>query len=99
VCVEASYEVEAATICFSVLGLHYTFATNFLVSLLTKNLPDEKSIPRTSSSTHRDSRPPGCPLVCSRESIETGQGMIECKRANGQIQRATEVYSVVQTGD
>jgi len=26
----------------------------------------------------------------------TGQGMIERKRANGQLQRATEVYSVVQ---
>jgi hypothetical protein len=63
----------------------------FWSAFLTKNFPDEKSIPRTSSSAHRDPRPPGCPLVCSRESIETGQGMIECKRANGQIQRATEV--------
>jgi len=39
VCVErASYEVEAATVCFSVLGLHYTFATNFLVSLFDEKL-------------------------------------------------------------
>ena len=53
----------------------------FWSAFLTKNFPDEKSIPRTSSSAHRDPRPPGCPLVCSRESIETGQGMIECKRA------------------
>ena len=46
----------------------------FRSAFLTENFPDEKSIPRTSSSAHRDPRPPGCPLVCSRESIETGQG-------------------------
>ena len=29
---------EVATVCFSVLGLHYTFATNFLVNLFDKKL-------------------------------------------------------------
>jgi len=55
---------------------------------------------RSTNFLQRSSRPrlPGCPLVCSRESIETGQGMIECKRANGQIQRATEVYSIESCG-
>ena len=90
----ASYEVEVATVCFSVLGLHYTFATNFLVSLFDEKLSRREIDP--TNFLQRSSRPPppGCPLVCSRESIETGQGMIECKRPNDQIQRATEVESV-----
>jgi hypothetical protein len=78
-----------------VLGLHYTFATNFLVSLFDEKLSRREIDP--TNFLQRSSRPPppGCPLDCSRECIETGQGMIECKRANSQIQHATEFDFVV----
>ncbi len=77
------------------LGLHYTFATNFLVSLFDEKLSRREIDP--TNFLQRSSRPPppGCPLDCSRECIETGQGMIECKRANSQIQHATEFDFVV----
>jgi hypothetical protein len=49
----------------------------FWSAFLTKNFPDEKSIPRTSSSAHRDPRPLGCHAYCSQEFDATGQGMGE----------------------
>jgi len=75
------------------------FRHQFLVSLFDAKLSRPEIDP--TNFLQRSSRPPppGCPLDCSRECIETGQGMIDCKRANGQIQRPTEFDSVVQTGD
>ena len=58
----------------------------FWSAFLTKNFPDEKSIPRTSSSAHRD-------RLTAHGNVNA-QGMIECKRANSQIQHATEFDSV-----
>ena len=52
----ASYEVEVATVCFSVLGLHYTFATKFLVSLFDEKLSRREIDP--TNFLQRSSRPP-----------------------------------------
>jgi len=46
----------------------------FWSAFLTKNFPDEKSIPRTSSSFHRDPGPPGVALIAHRNVSKTGQG-------------------------
>ena len=73
------------------LGLHYTFATNFLVSLFDEKLSRREIDP--TNFLQRSSRhwPPRCRLDCSQECIENGAAMIERKR--GQIQRATEFDS------
>ena len=55
----------------------------FWSAFLTKNFPDEKSIPRTFSSAHRDPASPGCPLVA---------GLLVAQKP---LTQSTKVYQIL----